>query len=213
MNKGKELETAFEKLLGDTTDEERQKIYRVKDALGLQNHDALWMVLFALQYHHRLYEQVPAKIEAASLEASKAAAYRAQGKITEAVAGMVPAVQAGVEKAATQALRQVNIEKSLITLISAAALAVLLMLSGIVLGVRLLSTVPDALHIGLIAGSWLGVAMLALMSIAFAYVRDKETGGMTTALVVLAAVPLIVHALSLLWVGLSGIWRMLSVLL
>ena len=42
--------SAFEKLLGrESKPAEREQLYRVKEALGLRDNDALWLILFALQ--------------------------------------------------------------------------------------------------------------------------------------------------------------------
>ena len=62
-----ELETSFEKLLGrQPTDAERQELYKVRDALGLKNNDALWLVLMALQHYQDQYEKFPKAIEQAA---------------------------------------------------------------------------------------------------------------------------------------------------
>lgn len=59
-----DLEDSFAKLLGrQPTDAERQQLYQVRDALGLKNNDALWLVLMALQYHHDLYARFPELIK------------------------------------------------------------------------------------------------------------------------------------------------------
>ena len=61
------LDNSFEQLLGRLpTDAERQDLYRVRDALGLKNNDALWLVLIALRYHQSLYETFPKAIAQAS---------------------------------------------------------------------------------------------------------------------------------------------------
>lgn len=60
-----EIESSFEKLLGRTpSDAERQNLYRVRDALGLKNNDALWLVLMALDHYKTLYEAIPGRIAA-----------------------------------------------------------------------------------------------------------------------------------------------------
>jgi len=62
-----DLEDGFVKLLGrQATDAERQQLYRVRDALGLKNNDALWLVLMALQYHQTLYAHFPEQIQQAA---------------------------------------------------------------------------------------------------------------------------------------------------
>ena len=57
------LETAFQKLTGRTpTQADRERLHRVKDALGLADNDALWSLFIALNYHQSLYEQIPSRI-------------------------------------------------------------------------------------------------------------------------------------------------------
>ncbi len=62
-----DLDNSFQKLLGrQPTDAEVQKLYRVRDALGLKNNDALWLVLMALQHYETSYERMPKAIETAA---------------------------------------------------------------------------------------------------------------------------------------------------
>ena len=61
------LDNSFEQLLGrQPTDAERQHLYRVRDALGIKNNDALWLLLIALQYHQSQYEKFPKAIAQAA---------------------------------------------------------------------------------------------------------------------------------------------------
>lgn len=54
------LEQAFEKLIGRQPSElEVTRLYRVKDALGLRDNDALWLVLIALESYDTLYRKYP----------------------------------------------------------------------------------------------------------------------------------------------------------
>jgi hypothetical protein len=58
-----ELNESFFKLLGrQPSDTERQNLYRVRDALGLKNNDALWLVLMALEHYKDHYERLPSSI-------------------------------------------------------------------------------------------------------------------------------------------------------
>jgi Putative transposase/Transposase zinc-binding domain len=58
-----DLEDAFERLLGhQPSDQERQRLYRVRDALKLKTTDALWVLLMALQHYETVYEKIPARI-------------------------------------------------------------------------------------------------------------------------------------------------------
>jgi hypothetical protein len=62
-----ELDDSFTKLLGrQPSDAERQHLYRVRDALGLKNNDALWLVLMALQHYQGQYEKFPKAIALAA---------------------------------------------------------------------------------------------------------------------------------------------------
>ena len=55
-------DAAFEKLVGrQLTDGERQRLYRVRDTLGIRSTDALWTLLLALEYYLALYERIPQK--------------------------------------------------------------------------------------------------------------------------------------------------------
>lgn len=64
-----ELESSFDKLLGrQATEAERTDLYRVRDALGLKNNDALWLVLMALQHYKSQYEAFPQRIGQAATE-------------------------------------------------------------------------------------------------------------------------------------------------
>lgn len=54
------LEDAFESLLGrQSTDAERARLHRVKDALHLGDNDALWLVLLALEHYDTLFRSYP----------------------------------------------------------------------------------------------------------------------------------------------------------
>lgn len=63
------LDESFAKLLGrQPSDAERQSLYRVRDALGLKNNDALWLVLMALQHYQNQYEKFPQEIAQAAAD-------------------------------------------------------------------------------------------------------------------------------------------------
>ena len=63
------LDNSFEKLLGrQPTDAEKIALYRVKNALDLEDDDALWLLLMALQHFQTLYEKIPASIVEATKE-------------------------------------------------------------------------------------------------------------------------------------------------
>jgi hypothetical protein len=56
-------EGAFEVLMGRRpNDEERQRLTKIRDALGIRSADAIWEVMIALDYHLQLYTAIPDKI-------------------------------------------------------------------------------------------------------------------------------------------------------
>jgi hypothetical protein len=58
------FETTFEKLLGRApTKTERENLYRIRDALGIRDNDALWIVLMALEIYGVKYAAIPLEIE------------------------------------------------------------------------------------------------------------------------------------------------------
>jgi hypothetical protein len=62
-----DLRDAFTQLIGkQPSDAEVQQLYKVRDALGIKNNDALWLVLIALQYYEKQYEKFPRVIAKAA---------------------------------------------------------------------------------------------------------------------------------------------------
>jgi hypothetical protein len=91
-------EDSFTKLLGaQLTDRERQAVFRARDALGIKNNDALWLLLIVLGHYETLFSKVPSQIEEAATDVMektrlaaeatmKAAAARAESKLAASVA-------------------------------------------------------------------------------------------------------------------------------
>ncbi len=98
MTEARHPDEAFEKLLGKpATEEQRNRLYEVRDALGLANNDALWLVLVALEHYKELYGEQPARITAEATKvlgevrvafaaAAEAEAARSHRSLAEAVA-------------------------------------------------------------------------------------------------------------------------------
>lgn len=64
-----DITTSFEKLVGrQPSDEERQRLWQVKDALGIGANDALWLVLIALEHYRTLYAQIPEQLAEATAQ-------------------------------------------------------------------------------------------------------------------------------------------------
>jgi hypothetical protein len=81
--------SSFERLLGRAaTESEREQLRRVQAELGLRENDALWLVIFALQYYEGLYRQFP-----------KAIAAEAQRVLLETRVAAEATIRAGAESA------------------------------------------------------------------------------------------------------------------
>jgi hypothetical protein len=60
-----DVERTFERLIGrQPSEKEIQSLYRVKGALEIEDNDALWLVLMALESYDTLYRRYPAIIDA-----------------------------------------------------------------------------------------------------------------------------------------------------
>lgn len=108
------MKDAFETLVGrPMSDAERQKLLKVRDALGIRDNDALWSLIIALEYYRSYHERIPAKLGAALDEALvktkevadsviAASSQEALKKLSESVAGVAEKVAA--EAAGTKQL-------------------------------------------------------------------------------------------------------------
>ena len=110
-----DLDNSFTRLLGrQPTDAERQALYRVRDALKLENNDALWLILMALQYHQSQYEKFPAAIAQAAqdilVDFRVTADATAEASAQEAKAAMAKAVASAANKVADQVAGKVKLQ-------------------------------------------------------------------------------------------------------
>lgn len=100
---------AMDRLLAQMTDDERMTLYQMRDALNLQNNDALWSLLLALGHFERLYSRFPKMIADAARDATatarETAAAQAQASAAAVKRGLVHAVAAAGAAAASGAAR------------------------------------------------------------------------------------------------------------
>ena len=90
-------DVAFETLLGrKATDGERQKLYRVRDTLGVKSTDAVWTLLLVLEYYLALYEKFPKRLEDAARTAVAGAKETAEAQAKAAAAEVKRALTASV---------------------------------------------------------------------------------------------------------------------
>lgn len=124
-----ELEQAFQKLTGRApTDADVQRLYRVKDALGLAGNDALWQVLIALGYHQSLYEDMPKKIGETAKDTLADVGERAKqvlaAKAQEAQATLTQQVAASAQAIAGQRTRQAMLKAGMWAVVAAGLIIV-----------------------------------------------------------------------------------------
>ena len=105
-----ELDESFAQLLGrQPTDNERQRLYRVRDALKVKATDSVWLILMVLEHYETLYEAVPARIEDAAREATKTVRQTAEAQARaareETKKGLEKAVADAVDATAKQRVR------------------------------------------------------------------------------------------------------------
>jgi hypothetical protein len=88
---------AFEKLVGRrATDGERQRLYRVRDTLGIRSTDALWTLLLALEHYLALFETFFRTFEHTASTTIAGAKATAEAQAKAAAAEMKRALTAGV---------------------------------------------------------------------------------------------------------------------
>jgi hypothetical protein len=76
------VETAFMKLVGRRpSEEERQRLYRLRDGLALQDNDAIWSIIMALDHYDALYRLYPAQIASQMRTVTEQAMDRARATV------------------------------------------------------------------------------------------------------------------------------------
>lgn len=77
-----EPETSFARLVGhQPSHEQRERLYRIRDVLGLRDDDALWSIVSALEHYDALYRLYPAQMASQMREAAEQAMDRARATV------------------------------------------------------------------------------------------------------------------------------------
>jgi hypothetical protein len=130
------VEEAFAKVVGrQASQEERARLYRLRDALGLRDNDAFWSIVMALEHYDAFFRQYPAQLAeqtARSIESARAAfakaaeteAAKAQRVLSEKVA------ETSVEIARKLAERPVGLHRVTTVLAAVVAFGALCVRSG-----------------------------------------------------------------------------------
>lgn len=57
------VEETFAKVVGrHASDEEKQRLYGLRDALGLRDNDAFWSIVMGLEYYDSFFRRYPAQL-------------------------------------------------------------------------------------------------------------------------------------------------------
>ncbi len=101
-----DLENSWTRLVGQQpTDQDKQELYRVRDATHLKPTDAVWELVIAFQYYKKLYEQFPARIAEASREVTQSVRAAAEAEAKAAQAATKRALFEAVREAAVKSAR------------------------------------------------------------------------------------------------------------
>lgn len=130
MGKDATLEESYRAILDTASDDEIKELYRLANLLRINNFDSMWSVLVALQYHLRLYKQVPDEIAASAATVldkfRESADAELQASVEAAKTSLAAAVVKSAEKVAAHASRKSASRWMIaaVTIITIAAIAI-----------------------------------------------------------------------------------------
>jgi hypothetical protein len=97
-----DLEDAFNQLLErQSTDGDRQRLYRARDTLNIKPTDAVWRLLMVLEHYQTMYEKIPHQIADAARNATDSIRVTAEAQAKAAR----EETKKGLMKAVTEAVR------------------------------------------------------------------------------------------------------------
>jgi hypothetical protein len=122
-------EEAFAKLLGrQATDKERERLYRVRDALGMRENDAFWYIVMILEFYDSLYLSYPARMT----EAAEVAIERARGAFEAAAVAETARVRGLLaDEVARRAAAKPGMELGGVLALAGAALAIVVLFGAL----------------------------------------------------------------------------------
>jgi hypothetical protein len=134
------VEEAFAKVVGrQASDEERTRLYRLRDALGLRDNDAFWSIVMALEHYDSFFRAYPERLAeetARSIENARAAFAAAAEKEAAQVQRVLSekVAETSVQIARKLAERPVGIHRITTALAATVALGALCASAGYSLG-------------------------------------------------------------------------------
>jgi len=134
------VEEAFAKLVGRQPSEpERQRLYRLRDGLGLRDNDAFWSIVMALEHYDSFFRAYPEKLAeetSRSIESARAAfAVAAQSEVAQVQRVLCAKVaETSVEIARKLAERPVRVHQVTVAMAAVVAFGALCLRAGYSLG-------------------------------------------------------------------------------
>ncbi len=93
----------FERLLGrELSPDDKVRLLRIKDILGIDNNDALWDLLIAMDYQRIYYEELPQKIEQSTASILENISLAAKQEVALAQASLAESVVKQAKKLSTK---------------------------------------------------------------------------------------------------------------
>lgn len=139
------LSKAFREILGrEPDDHDRQQLFRIMQAMGVQDNDAIYSIALLLYSYEEKIGRIPDEIKKAASEQQEAlkagadlGAIQAQDRINSSVLELLPNIRADISKtvgqAATTAIRRIEFSRGIPSLLAMAAIASGLIILGILI--------------------------------------------------------------------------------
>ena len=109
MAEGKYFENVFRQVWGLALNSaERERLLLLQKAMGIDDNDALWSVVIALQYHLLLYEKIPDRIANSADEATERVRETADATVQAAAAEVLRTLAQEVSRTASAIASRVH---------------------------------------------------------------------------------------------------------
>ena len=139
------LSKAFREILGrEPDDNDRQQLFRIMQAMGVQDNDAIYSIALLLYSYEEKIGRIPDQIKKAGQEQQEAlkagaelAANQAQAGINESVLSLLPNIRADIKsvvgRSASTAIKRIELGRGMFSIWSGGLVAAGLILFGILI--------------------------------------------------------------------------------
>ena len=139
------LSKAFREILGrEPDDSDRQQLFRIMQAMGVQDNDAIYSIALLLYSYEEKIGRIPDEIKKAALEQQVAlkagadlGAIQAQERINDSVLALLPNIRADIKsvvgRSASTAIRRIELGRGMFSIWSGGLVAAGLIILGILI--------------------------------------------------------------------------------